>query len=252
MFSLSNKVMSASYTPERFDAQLALLTDPSHGVVSSTPIEGLYGIDQNLQASESAGRDVVVITGPSGAGKDSIIDEMLSGDDRFVRAKTATTRPRRDTEAPDFMTWMRGKHIGEDDDEYVASLVAEYGLAEASIHHGDVYGLPRKNLDSIPNDRIPVLNTDTEGIASLQASLAGEYSLTSIMICPDTAQSLETRLLRAGRHSMGRLTTALRYIGAAVDTTNYILVNHESDSPAAATAESALRVRRLLGSLSIA
>ena len=44
------------------------------------------------------GKNLVVISGPSGCGKDTVVKHILKTDDRFVLSVSATTRPKRPTE----------------------------------------------------------------------------------------------------------------------------------------------------------
>lgn len=240
-----------TYTPERFNQQLNVLTDPVHGVVAPTGIPDIYGLTGREVATDSELPGIIVITGPSCVGKDSIIENMLGTDARFQRARTATTRSRRPEESAASMTWMRTQRPDESYEEYSVNLVGEYDLAEYSLHHGDIYGLPKQNLTSIAADKIPLLNTDTEGIASLRKSLAGEYILASIMVCPESAEQLEERMRAVQRYSWARMETALGYLEAAPDTADFILVNRESDQPHQAVAEYSARVCQLLGDVGL-
>lgn len=240
-----------AFSPERFDEQLDLLTKPELGLVTPTAIPDVYQLLEDKEQGDRNKRDLVVLTGPSGAGKDSILGDMLDKNAAFAQAKTASTRGRRPNETPDAMTWMRAKHPGEGEEEYIKNLIHEYDLAEHSLHHGDLYGLPRSNLTAIPREKIPLLNTDTDGIASLTRSLREDYTLTSIMVCPESATQLEDRLHSTGRHSLGRLVTAQAYLDDAARTANYILVNREEQPPHAAISKSADKVLRLLDTLDI-
>ena len=43
-------------------------------------------------------KNLIVISGPSGCGKDTVVKRMLQMDSRFVLSVSATTRPRRPIE----------------------------------------------------------------------------------------------------------------------------------------------------------
>ena len=44
------------------------------------------------------GKNLIVISGPSGCGKDTVVKQMLKDDDRFILSVSATTRSKRPTE----------------------------------------------------------------------------------------------------------------------------------------------------------
>ena len=236
-----------AFSPEAFDQQLAVLTDPSHGVVEPTTAPHMFAVTRNQP--QLVARPLLVITGPSRAGKDSIKEVLLADNPLLASIRTATTRDRRSTEAEDAMTWLRKRREDELPDDYYQALIAEYDLVEHSPHNGEVYGLPRGNLDAVPDTHVPVINTDTAGIRTLSSALAGRYSLVSVMICPESAAQLQVRMGALDHQGALRLDAAQRYIDEAPSTVNFVLRNCAGDDPNQAVRHSSEQLCSVLGGL---
>jgi len=209
---------------------LQTLTDPDLGVVQPTGIDNLYRLSAQ-PVSNGESRPLLVITGPSQSGKDSVVHALVSGGN-YSRLRTAVTRERRDWEAPDAMVWMRQKGPDESFEDYVPALVNEYGLVEHDVHNGHVYGVPSSSFDEILEGVTPILNVDVRGIRSLRGKLP--FRLIGIMICPESAASLEQRIRRLGTDVVGRLAAAQSYLQEANGIIDYMFVNADSDDPASA------------------
>ncbi len=140
------------------------------------------------------GARLIVISGPSGAGKTSIALRLLR-DDRFARAVTATTRRPRPGEVAgtdyEFLSREAFNERLEDD-----------GFLEYAEVYGDLYGTPRRNVAAIrESGRHCVLVVDVQGVESLQAlgsEVLGPGTLY-VFVKPPSLEELEARLRnRAG------------------------------------------------------
>ena len=82
---------------------------------------------------------LVVLSGPSGVGKDAVLDELARRGHRFHRVITCTTRPPRD-----------GERAGVDyyfvSDAELDNLIASGGLLEHAVVYGHRSGVPRKQV----------------------------------------------------------------------------------------------------------
>lgn len=237
---------SAEFTCARFNTRLAQLTDPRHGLVLATGVPNAYELAARPKPpSRSQLRPLVIISGPSRAGKDSLVGSLLKRG-TYHQVKTATSRQRRNNvEAPDAMVWMRQRRPGEAPDAYRAALVREYGLVEHDDHHGDIYGLPRRNL-AVAIGRIPLLNIDTRGIRTLRSALRSTHRITAIMICPDSAGSLVKRMNELGTRASARLGVAQQYLHEAPGLVDYVLLNRQRSNPRRAIAEARSSVESIL------
>ena len=237
-----------AFSAEAFDQHLAVLTDPSLGVVEPTTAPHMFAVTRN-QPDVGNARPLVVLTGPSRAGKDTIKAALLASNPHLADVRTATTRGRRPTETHDAMTWMRQRAEGESPDDYYEALVAEYDLVEHAPHNNEIYGLPRRNLTAVPETHVPLLNTDTAGIRSLAQTLAGEFALISVMICPESAAQIQERMGAIDNHSAARLDAAQGYLAEAPHTVNFAFRNCASDDPNQAAQYASTQIRSVLGGL---
>ena len=137
-----------------------------------------------------------VVTGPSGAGKGTLIRALLERLPELEVAVSATTRPRRE-----------GEEDGRDyyfltEDEFVRRI-EEGELLEHVRFVSARYGTLRSELDRIADEgRVCVLELELEGALHVQEEVAGSVSL---FIAADVPE-LERRLRERATESSGQIT----------------------------------------------
>ncbi len=130
---------------------------------------------------------LLVLSGPSGAGKGTLVDRLVAARPECTFAISSTTRPRRSTEADgvqyEFVTR----------DEFERRRAAGYFLEWAEVH-GHLYGTPMKFVDdNIAAGRVVVLDVDVQGGASVRRA---RPDAVSIFIYPPSVNALRQRLLK--------------------------------------------------------
>ena len=165
---------------------------------------------------------LVVFSGPSGVGKDTLIDRLLESEPRMRKIATVTTRSPRPGE-------VEGIHHYFVSPERFQELIAEGALLEHARVYENWYGVPRADVDKLIGDGWDViLRTDIQGVASVKALVP--HALT-IFIAPVDMADLEARLRRRGATETEdralRLETARREMEAA-RTFDYVVVNPEN------------------------
>lgn len=128
---------------------------------------------------------VVVISGPSGAGKDTVINEALALDSSLAKVATAKTRAPRPGE-------VDGVHHVFLTDEEFERWVSEDAFLEHVMSYGHRSGVPRAAVDELlAQGRTVILRTDVEGAQTLRTNL--DDPLLVFVTAPDI-ESLERRI----------------------------------------------------------
>jgi guanylate kinase len=139
---------------------------------------------------------VFVVTGPSGAGKGTLIRALLERIPRLEVAVSATTRPLRPGEVDGREYWFLGE-------EEFTHRVEEGGFLEwvEYVSHKR-YGTLRSEIDRIAaHGRVCVLELELEGALRVQEESA---SACTIFIAADVAE-LERRLRERATESTGEI-----------------------------------------------
>lgn len=100
---------------------------------------------------------LIVMSGPGGVGKDTLIAMLRARDPRLYYSVSYTTRPRRDYE-------VEGKHYSFVDEEGFARLAAQGGLLEHARVNGYLYGTPASQIDeALAQGRDVILKIEVQG-----------------------------------------------------------------------------------------
>lgn len=185
-----------------------------------TPDERADEIISDLRAI--ARPRLIVISGPSGVGKDTIIDQMRALYPEMYFTVTATTRPRRPGEVDGFHYHFYSPARFERD------LAAGEFIEHAEVY-GNKYGVPRTYIrQAVAAGRDVVVKVDPQGAAHFRRLAA---TATFIFIAPPSMAELERRLRERktddGAALARRLRTAQREL-ATVELFDYVVFN-ESD-----------------------
>ena len=171
----------------------------------------------------------IVISGPSGTGKTSVIRELCEGDTTLEFSISATTRPPRSDEIDGVDYYFLDQTEFED-------LIQSGDFLEWVKYGGHYYGTLKSTIEStIEKGKDLVLEIDVHGAMKVK-DLGIRY--TSIFLLPPSLGSLEKRLRNRKTESDSeleqRLLTAKSEF-AYVKDYNYCILNPDHDVEKAVT-----------------
>ncbi len=171
---------------------------------------------------------LVVVSGPSGVGKSTIVAELARRRPQVVPIVTATTRARRNGE-------LDKVHYHFLDRETFDQLRAKGGLLEHAEVHGNWYGTPIDQVRGIlAAGRDAILTIDPQGARSVRAAVPDALL---IFVMPPSIEDLAERL--AARGSEDQASLAVRQRDAEIEMAassdyDYVIVNETGHPDAAA------------------
>jgi guanylate kinase len=166
------------------------------------------------------------VSGPSGAGKTTLVDELIQADRLLKGSVSATTRPPREGEVEGEDYFFKDKAIFE-------TMKSEELIEWAEVY-GYLYGTPRQFVDrQLEQGYDPVLNIDVQGGISVKKAFP---NAVLIFILPPSYEELEKRIRSRGAGSkeeiQRRLDCAQRETEMA-DAYDYIVINDKVEQAVA-------------------
>ena len=164
---------------------------------------------------------LIVLSGPSGAGKDAVLKRMQELGHQMHYTITATTRPMRPAERD-----------GQDyiflSSERFDRMVSQDGFLEWAQVYGNRYGVPKKQVqEALKQRKDTMIKADVQGAATIRRQAP---DAVLIFLVPPTLAELEPRLRQRkteGDVDMNlRLRTARAEMGHAA-AFDHVVVNHE-------------------------
>ena len=135
------------------------------------------------------GKNLVVISGPSGCGKDTVVKHILKTDDRFVLSVSATTRPKRPTETDG------GDYIFLTAPEFIARIAGGEFL-EHTLYCDNYYGTLKSQIEQkVAEGKVVILVIEVEGAANVKKVYPDALT---IFVAPPSLEELERRLRNRG------------------------------------------------------
>lgn len=165
-----------------------------------------------------------VFSGPSGAGKNSIMEKVIGTELRLHQLPTATTRPRRNNE-------QEGReHEFLSEAEFRQRILDKALIEWQIIHDRGVYGVPRKTIQRVLlENRVMVADVDVLGAMELKREFAEHVVL--IFVEAPSKEILRQRLSnRPDVKTEQELNTRLRrsdFEMSFADFYDYRIVNHD-------------------------
>lgn len=135
---------------------------------------------------------VVILSGPSGVGKDTLIEAWQALDPRVERVVTVTTRPPRPGER-DGVDYRFVSH------ERFEEMARTGAFLEHKEVHGQRYGTPAAEVERLVREgKIAILKIDVQGALEVMDKLP---EATSVFVLPPDWEELERRIRSRGLDS---------------------------------------------------
>jgi guanylate kinase len=144
---------------------------------------------------------LLVLSGPSGAGKGTLVDRLVAARPECTFSISATTRPRRSTE----QDGVQYEFVAREEFERRRSAGLFLEWAEV---HDHLYATPVRFVDEqVRAGRVVVLDVDVQGGASVRRA---RKDAVSVFVHPPSIDALRQRLLKRATDAPEVVETRLR------------------------------------------
>ena len=128
---------------------------------------------------------LIILSGPSGVGKDTVLQRMQERELPFHFVVTTTTRPKRESE-------IHGKDYFFVNHDEFARMIEENELLEYAIVYNDYKGIPKQQVrTALASGMDVIMRIDVQGAATIR-KLAPEALL--VFLTTESEQELVNRL----------------------------------------------------------
>ncbi len=165
---------------------------------------------------------LVVLSGPSGVGKDTTLCAMKQQIPNIYFVVTATTRPMRagEVDGVDYHFVDKGQF---------ADMIEQEELLEYAIVYGDYKGIPKQQVqEALDSGQDVVLRIDVQGAATIRKLVP---EATTIFLTAPTEEELVNRLRERKADPPGQLKLRIamaRQEMKRIDEFQYVVVNRDN------------------------
>lgn len=167
---------------------------------------------------------LVVVSGFSGAGKGTLMKELVHRYDNYALSVSATTRAPRPGE-------KEGKDYFFVSQEAFENMIDNDELVEYAKYVGNYYGTPRTFVEEqLENGKDVILEIEIQGALKIKKKFP---NTVLIFIAPPSAEELRRRLMGRGTETEEVILARLRRAedeSEGVEAYDYILINDNIDT----------------------
>jgi guanylate kinase len=171
---------------------------------------------------------VLLLVGPTGAGKDSVKDELLKTG-RFHHIVSHTTRPPRINHG---VIEQDGREYHFVDEAAAEKMLDEQAFIEAKVYSGNLYGTSTAEIQAARDkERIAMTDLEVQGVAEYKSL---DPNVMAVFLLPPDFQTWQQRLQRRYGDVVDvadyrrRLETALQELDQLLNTDYYVpIVNDD-------------------------
>lgn len=176
----------------------------------------------NILKSSNKG-SLIVLSGPSGSGKDSICERLKEYNDNFWVSVSCTTRKPRNGEEEGINYFFKTK-------EEFETLIKNDDFLEYAIYNNDYYGTPKSKVNDYLNN-----GTDVILVIEVQGALKIKHLVPEaifIFVMPPTMKELVLRLKKRGTETNDKILKRFKKAYQEINELskyNYVVVNDDLD-----------------------
>lgn len=164
---------------------------------------------------------LIVISGPGGVGKDTLIERLMPRDPRLSYSVSYTTRPRRPYE-------VDGEHYRFVDEDAFWRMVAEGELLEHARVNGHLYGTSASLVEALRREgRDVILKIEVQGAEQVRRRRPGALY---IFLSPPSMEELLRRRRRRGAETAEEIEARQRLAEVEMgyaDRYGHVVVNDD-------------------------
>ena len=168
-------------------------------------------------------KKLIIITGPSGVGKGTVVKELLDKNKDIWLSISATTRNPRIGEKD-------GENYFFISEERFKDMIDKKEFLEWAQFAGNYYGTPLSTVsEKIEKGFIVLLEIEVEGAKQIKEKFP---EALSIFLLPPSKEELEKRIRNRGtekEEAIDRRLSRANYEIASSDSFDYVLTNHDVD-----------------------
>ena len=166
---------------------------------------------------------LMAVSGPSGAGKGTIVKTLLQRREDVVESVSCTTREPREGE-------VHGKHYFFLSKEEFFRRIEENDFLEYDEHFGNYYGTPKSFVEETLKTKSVIMEIDVVGALNAKKFFP---DCVLVMILPPSIDELKKRLVGRGSETAEEIENRLSRIQYEVsqrDKYDYIIVNDDLET----------------------
>lgn len=173
---------------------------------------------------QSGRGSLIVISGPSGAGKDTVVANYMKDRNDAWLSISCTSRPMRPGDIPNESYFFLSRSEFEE-------KINQGEFLEYAEYNGNYYGTPKEHIEEKLKNGIDVfLVIEVQGALNIKSMLP---EAICIFIMPPSMKELKNRLINRGTEDqekiLKRFKTAYQEINQVTDY-NYVVVNDEIEN----------------------
>lgn len=164
---------------------------------------------------------LIVISGPSGVGKGTLVKLLLAEDESLTESVSCTTRAPRAGE-------VNGREYFFISEREFRDRIAANDFLEFDEHFGNFYGTPRSFVERCLKEKSVILEIDVVG--ALNAKRLMPESAVLIMIAPPSLEELEKRLAGRGSEEEASLKERMQRVKYELEQQplyDYVVINDD-------------------------